>query len=160
MMFCRLNWSSHAIVMLPLRPSDRPAVWSVRRPPPKKNEIVIIVSPHLDARDRVRPRLPGRLERAQGLHQRLDRGLEGLGVGRIADRLDEARRLVERFEHRVIVLVQLIELRLFDLDRRAEAGVAALRVSDLRLEALNREDRVPNRLEALDFAVRSEEHTS
>src|SRR5438445_6780626 len=101
MMFCRLNWSSHAIVMEPLRPSDRPAVWSVRRPPPKKNVIGIMLSPHLDARDRVRPRLPRRLERGDGIPHRLHRGLEGLRVRRLPDRRDDACGRVEGVDHRV-----------------------------------------------------------
>src|SRR6266545_604186 len=153
MMFCRLNWSSQAIVIAPTKPSDRPAVWSVRRPPPKKNAMGIIVSPHLDARDRVGPGLPRRLERGDRLAEAFHGRLEALRVARVPDHRDDRRGLVERFEHRVVVLVQPVELRLLDPDRRAQAGISAFRVADLRLEALDREDRVPDRLQALDLAV-------
>src|SRR5436853_1126982 len=154
MMFCRLNWSSHAMVMLPPMPSLWPAVWSVRFPPPKKNPIGIMVSPHLDAGDRVRPRLPGTLERCDRVPHRLHRGLKSLRVRRrLADHRDDARGSVKGVEHRVVVFVELVELRLLDLDRRAEAGIAAFRMADLRLEPFDREDRVPDRLQALDLAV-------
>src|SRR5436309_12872374 len=153
MMFCRLNWSSQAIVMLPPMPSLWPAVWSVRFPPPKKNPIGIMVSPHLDAGDRVRPRLPGTLERRDRVAHRLHRGFERLRVRRLPDHREDGRGPVEGVEHRVVVFVELVELRLLDLDRRAEAGIAALRVADLRLEPFDREDRVPDRLQALDLAV-------
>src|SRR6266568_3430877 len=134
MMFWRLNWSSRAIVMLPERPSVRPAVWSVRRPPPKKNAIGIIVSPHLDARDRVGPGLPRRLEPGDRLAEAFHRRLEALRVARVPDHRDDRRGLVEGIEHRVVVFVQPVELRLLDPDRRAEAGVPAFRVADLLLE--------------------------
>src|SRR5436309_15036989 len=65
----------------------------------------------------------------------------------------EPRCLAQRFELRVVLLVQLVELRLLDLDRRAEARVPAFRMADLRLEAFDREDRVADRLEALNLAV-------
>src|SRR6266508_1693940 len=153
MMFWRLNWSSQAIVIAPTKPSDRPAVWSVRRPPPKKNAMGIIVSPHLDARDRVGPGLPRRLERGDRLAEAFHGRLEALRVARVPDHRDDRRGLVERFEHRVIVFVEPVEFRLLDPDRRAQAGIPAFRVADLRLEALDREDRVPDRLQALDLAV-------
>src|SRR5205823_14645517 len=108
MMFCRLNWSSQAIVMLPPMPSLWPAVWSVRFAPPKKNEIGIMVSPHLDAGDRVRPRLPRGLKGTERLQEGLHRPFEGLRVGRIANPLDETRGLIEGFEHRVVVLIEPI----------------------------------------------------
>src|SRR5438552_11176285 len=133
MMFCRLNWSSQAIVMLPPMPSLWPAVWSVRFPPPKKNQIGTMVSPHLDAGDRVRPRLPGTLERRDRVAHRLHRGFERLRVRRLPDRREDGRGPVEGVEHRVVVFVELVELRLLDLDRRAESRVAAFRMADLRL---------------------------
>src|SRR5438128_3404452 len=153
MMFCRLNWSSQATVMAPTMPSFRPAVWSVRRAPPKKNEIGIMSSPHLDAGDRHRPVLPRGLETRDRVAARLQRGIVALRVARVPDHRDDRGGLVERVEHRVVVFVQLVEFRLLDLDRRADAGVAAFRVADLRLEALDREDDVADALEALDLPV-------
>src|SRR2546421_11026688 len=102
MMFCRLNWSSHAMVMLPLMPSLWPAVWAVRFPPPKKNPIGIMVSPHLDAGDRVGPRLPGTLERRDRVPHRLHRVLERLRIRRLARRRDDAPGPVDGVEHRVV----------------------------------------------------------
>src|SRR5256885_529220 len=84
MMFCRLNWSSQATVIAPMMPSFRPAVWSVRRAPPKKNEIGIMSSPHLDTGHGHRAVLPRGLEsrdrlaaRLQGGVPRGDRGIRG-----------------------------------------------------------------------------------
>src|SRR3989454_6548032 len=153
MMFCRLNWSSQAIVMEPVSPSDRPAVWSVRRPPPKKNPIGIIVLPHPDAGDRVRPRLPRGLEGRDRVPHRFQRGLEGLRIRCLPNRWDDRRGPVEGVEHRVVIFIETVEFRLLDLDRGAEAGIAALRMAHLRLEALDRENRVPDRLEPLDLAI-------
>src|SRR5437867_13451961 len=118
MMFCRLNWSSQAIVMLPPMPSLWPAVWSVRFPPPKKNPIGIMVSPHLDAGDRVRPRLPGTLERRDRGAHRLHRGFERLRVRRLPDDREDGRGGVEGVEQRVVVVVERVEPGLVDLDRR------------------------------------------
>src|SRR5881409_1584002 len=153
MMFCRLNWSSQATVMAPTMPSFRPAVWSVRRAPPKKNETGIMSSPHLDAGHGHRPVLPRGLETRDRLAARLQGGVEALRVRGVLDHRDDRGGLVERVEHRVVVFVQLVEFRLLDLDRRADAGVAAFRVADLRLEALDREDDVADALEALDLPV-------
>src|SRR5437660_7642169 len=150
MMFCRLNWSSQAIVLAPLRRSLWPAVWSLRFPPPKKNPIGIMVSPPLDAGDRVRPRLPGTLGRCDRVAHRLHRGFKSLRVRRrLADRREDARGSVEGVEHRVVVFVELVELRLLDLDRRAEAGVAAFRMADLRLESFDRDDGGPDGLQSV-----------
>src|SRR5438093_6149826 len=153
MMFCRLNWSSQATVMAPTMPSFRPAVWSVRRAPPKKNETGIMSSPHLDAGDRHRPVLPRGLETRNRLAARPQGGVEALRVGRVPDHRDDRGGLVERVEHRVVVFIQLVEFRLLDLDRRADAGVPAFRVTHLGLEALDREDDVADALEALDLSV-------
>src|SRR5256712_3344968 len=110
-------------------------------------------SPYLDAGDRQRPRLPRGLEGRDRLAARLQRRVEALGVARLADHRDDRRGLVEGLQHRVIVLVQPVELRLLDLDRRAEAGIPALRVADFRLEAFERADDAPDPLNALDLAV-------
>src|SRR3989475_21521 len=120
MMFCRLNWSSQATVIAPTMPSFRPAVWSVRRAPPKKKEIGIMSSPHLDAGHRHRPVLPRGLETRDCLAARLQGGVVALRVARIPDHRDDRGGLVERVEHRVVVFVQLVEFRLLDLDRRAD----------------------------------------
>src|SRR5207245_5779421 len=90
------------------------------------------VSPHLDARDRVRPRLPRGLEPGDRLAHALDRGLEALRVARVPDHRDDGRGLVEGFEHRVVVLVEPVEFRLLGPDRRAKAGGPAFRVAGLR----------------------------
>src|SRR5437879_13780994 len=90
MMFCRLNWSSHAIVMLPPMPPLWPAVWSVRFPPPKKNTIGIMVSPHLDAGDRVRLRLLDGLQCTDRVAHRLHTSLARLRVPRVARPRDYA----------------------------------------------------------------------
>src|SRR6058998_1958766 len=153
MMFCRLNWSSQATVIAPMMPSFRPAVWSVRRAPPKKNEIGIMSSPYLDAGHGHRAVLPRGLETRDRLAARLQGGLEALRVGRVPDHRDDRRGLVERVEHRVVVFIELVEFRLLDLDRRADAGVTAFRVAHLGLEALDREDDVADALEALDLSV-------
>src|SRR3989449_374749 len=110
-------------------------------------------SPYLNAGDGQGPRLPRGLEGRDRLAARLQRRVEALRVARLADHRDDRGGLVEGLQHRVIVLVQPVELRLLDLDRRAEAGVPALRVADFRLEAFEREDDVPDPLEALDLAV-------
>src|ERR1700756_2085754 len=117
MMFCRLNWSSQAIVIAPMMPSFRPAVWSVRFAPPKKNEIGIMFSPHLDAGDRQGAVLPRGLEPGDRLARRLQGGVEALRVAGVADHRDDRGGLVERVEHRVVVFVELVQLRLLDLDR-------------------------------------------
>src|SRR6058998_3473253 len=153
MMFCRLNWSSQATVIAPMMPSFRPAVWSVRRAPPKKNEIGIMSSPHLDAGDRHRAVLPRRLEPRDRLAARLQGGVEALRVACVSDHRDDRGGLVERVEHRVVVFVQLVEFRLLNLDRRADAGVPAFRVTHFGLEAFDREDDVANALEALDLSL-------
>src|SRR2546425_3344908 len=153
MMFCRLNWSSQATVIAPMMPSFRPAVWSVRRAPPKKNEIGIMSSPHLDAGHCHRAVLPRGLETRDRLAARLQGGVEALRVGRVPDHRDDRRGLVERVEHRVVVFIELVEFRLLDLDRRADAGIPAFRVAHLGLEALDREDDVTDALEALDLPV-------
>src|SRR2546428_747300 len=114
MMFCRLNWSSQATVIAPMMPSVRPAVWSVRRAPPKKNEIGIMSSPHLDAGNRHRPVLPRSLETRDRLAARLQGGVEALRVARVPDHRDDRGGLVERVEHRVVVFVQLVEFRLLE----------------------------------------------
>src|SRR5437667_44935 len=101
----------------------------------------------------VHPDLPCRLERRDGFAARLQGGVEALRVGGLLDHRDDRGGLVERVEHRVVVLVQLVEFRLLDLDRRADAGIAAFRVADLRLEAFDREDDVADALEALDLSV-------
>src|SRR5437899_6070791 len=120
MMFCRLNWSSQATVIAPMMPSFRPAVWSVRRAPPKKNEIGIIVTPHLDAGHGHHPILPRGLERRDGFPTRLQRRVEALGVGGVLDHRDDRGGLVERVEHRVVVFVELGQFRLLNLNRRAD----------------------------------------
>src|SRR5881409_2142213 len=153
MMFCRLNWSSQATVIAPMMPSFRPAVWSVRRAPPKKNEIGIMSSAHLDAGDRHRAVLPRRLEPRDRLAARLQGGVEALLVACVSDHRDDRGGLVERVEHRVVVFVQLVEFRLLNLDRRADAGVPAFRVTHFGLEAFDREDDVADTLEALDLSL-------
>src|SRR6059036_4026356 len=110
-------------------------------------------SPHLDAGHGHHPVLPCRLERRDGLAACLQRRVEALRVARVLDHRDDRGGLVERVEHRVVVLVQLVEFRLLDLNRRADAGVAALRVTHLGLEAFDREDDVADALEALDLSV-------
>src|SRR3989337_2548333 len=153
MMFPRLNWSSQPPVVARMMPSCRPAVASVRRPPPKKNAIGIIVSPRHRACDGFRPQVPRTLEALDRLAERPEGSLEALRVPRVADHRDDGRGLVEGLEHRPVVLIQPVELGLLDADRRADPGVPALRVTDLRLDALEGEDRVPDRLEALVLAV-------
>src|SRR2546426_4004356 len=153
MMFCRLNWSSQATVIAPMMPSFRPAVWSVRRAPPKKNEIGIMSSPHLNAGHGHRAVLPRGLETRDRLAARLQGGVEALRVGRVPDHRDDRGGLVERVEHRVVVFIELVEFRLLDLNRRADAGIPAFRVAHLGLEALDREDDVTDALEALDLPV-------
>src|SRR5207247_9042307 len=120
MMFCRLNWSSQAIVMLPPMPSLWPAVWSVRFPPPKKNPIGIMVSPHLDAGDRVRPRLPGTLERRDRVAHRLHRGFERLRVRRLPDHREDGRGPVARVARRGVVVVAVVAQLLLHTDRLEE----------------------------------------
>src|SRR6184192_2202915 len=115
MMFCRLNWSSQATVIAPMRPSFRPAVWSVRRAPPKKNEIGIIRFTSPGCRHGHHPVLPCRLERRDGFAARLQVGVEALRVGGLLDHRDDRGGLVELVEHRLVVLVQLVEFRLLDL---------------------------------------------
>src|SRR5881296_3685347 len=110
-------------------------------------------SPHLDAGHGHHPVLPRGLEPRDRLPARLQGGVEALRVARIPDHRDDRGSLVERVEHRVVVFVQLVELRLLDLDRRADAGVPAFRVTHLRLEAFDREDDVADALEALDLPV-------
>src|SRR3989454_10780215 len=110
-------------------------------------------SPHLDAGHGHRAVLPRGLERGDRLATRLQRRFEALRVRGVLDHRDDRGGLVERVEHRVVVFVQLVEFRLFNLNRRADAGVAAFRVADLRLEAFDREDDVPDALEALDLPV-------
>src|SRR3989442_7745846 len=112
-----------------------------------------LASPHLDAGHGHHPVLPRGLECGDRLASRLEGRVEALRVRGVLDHRDDRGGLVERVEHRVVVFVQLVEFRLFDLDRRADAGVAALRVADLRLEALDREDDVADALEALDLPV-------
>src|SRR5213593_4740463 len=85
MMFCRLNWSSQATVIAPTMPSFRPAVWSVRRAPPKKNEIGIMSSPHLDAGHCHRPVLPRGFETRNRLAARFQGRVEALRVGRVEE---------------------------------------------------------------------------
>src|SRR5213594_1245985 len=153
MMFCRLNWSSQATVIAPMMPSFRPAVWSVRRAPPKKNEIGIMSSPHLDTGHGHRAVLPRGLESRDRLAARLQGGVEALRVGRVPDHRDDRSGLVERVEHRVVVFIELVEFRLLDLNCRADAGIPAFRVAHLGLEALDREDDVADALEALDLPV-------
>src|SRR3972149_2420558 len=106
MMLFRLNWSSHATVIAPTRPSCRPAVWAVRRPPPKKNAIGVIASPCRRARDRFHPHVPRPLEGPDRLVERLHGGVEALRVRRVPDHRDHGDRLVEALEHRPAVLVQ------------------------------------------------------
>src|SRR5205809_1570700 len=110
-------------------------------------------SPHLDAGHGHHPVLPRGLEPRDRLPARLQGGVEALRVAGIPDHRDDRGGLVERVEHRVVVFVQLVEFRLLDLDRRADAGVAAFRVAHLGLEALDREDDVADALEALDLSV-------
>src|SRR5881296_2827498 len=110
-------------------------------------------SPHLDAGHGHHPVLPRGLEPRDRLPARLQGGVEALQVAGIPDHRDDRGGLVERGEHRVVVFIQLVEFRLFDLDRRADAGVAAFRVAHLGLEALDREDDVADALEALDLSV-------
>src|SRR3989454_11615943 len=110
-------------------------------------------SPHLDAGHGHRPVLPRGLERGDRLAARLQRSVEALRVRGVLDHRDDRGGFVERVEHRVVVFVQLVEFCLLDLDRRADAGVAAFRVTHLRLEAFDREDDVPDALEALDLPV-------
>src|SRR5881397_1231190 len=64
MMLLRLNASSHAIVIEDVRPSPRPAVWSVRRPPPNRNTGKIM-SLHRRAGDNRDPLLERIVERLQ-----------------------------------------------------------------------------------------------
>src|SRR2546428_3823874 len=110
-------------------------------------------SPPLNAGNRHRPVLPRGLETRDRLAARLQGGVVALRVARIPDHRDDRGGLVERVEHRVVVFVQLVELRLLDLNRRADAGVPAFRVTHLGLEAFDREDDVADALEALDLSV-------
>src|SRR2546425_8369622 len=87
MMLFRLNASSHAIVMDDVSPSPRPAVWSVRRPPPNRNTGNIILL-HRRARDNCDPLLERIVERLQVRPELPDRVVErGLVV-----RADGARQ--------------------------------------------------------------------
>src|SRR5437899_7646182 len=113
-------------------------------------------SPHLNAGNRHRPVLPRGLETRDRLAARLQGGVVALRVARIPDHRDDRGGLVERVEHRVIVFVQLVEFRLLDLNRRADAGVPAFRVTHLGLEAFDREDDVADALEALDLSLHRE----
>src|SRR5213594_4222004 len=110
-------------------------------------------SPHLDAGHGHRAVLPRGLERRDGLAAPLQGRVEALRVRGILDHRDDCGGLVERVEHRVVVLVQLVEFRLLDLDRRTDSGIPAFRMADLRLEAFDREDDVADALEALDLPV-------
>src|SRR5437870_7727019 len=110
-------------------------------------------SPHLDAGHGHRAVLPRGLERRDGLAARLQGRVEALRVRGVLDHRDDRGGLVERVEHRVVVLVQLVEFRLLDLDRRTDSGIPAFRMADLRLEAFDREDDVADALEALDLPV-------
>src|SRR5947208_3445195 len=85
-------------------------------------------SPHLDAGHGHHPVLPCRLERRDRLAARLQGCVEALRVRGLLDHRDDRGGFVERVEHRVVVLVQLVEFRLLDLDRRADAGIVAFRV--------------------------------
>src|SRR5436309_236997 len=150
MMLFRLNASSHATVIEELSPSPRPAVWSVRRPPPNRNTGKNI-SLHRRARDNRDPLLERIVERLQVRPQGADGVVEpGLVVALRggAQRGQVVRRPLEALDHRVVVLVQPVELLLLDADRRAEAGVALLRVPDPGLHALELEDHVPEVREA------------
>src|SRR5947199_3249720 len=110
-------------------------------------------SPHLDAGHGHHPVLPRGLEPRDRLPARLQGGVEALRVAGIPDHRDDSGGLVERVEHRVVVFVQFVEFRLLDLNRRADSGVAAFRVTHLGLEAFDREDDVADALEALDLSV-------
>src|SRR3990170_3622693 len=123
MMLLILNWLSHAIVVLPVRPSPRPAVWSVRFAPPKKKTLGIMFSPDLGARHLRHPLLPGRLEGLDGIAERFRGGVERIRVPGLSNRRNGSRRLVEPLDHRVVVLVQFVELCLLDADGGAEARV-------------------------------------
>src|SRR4030065_807427 len=85
MMFPRLYGSSQAIVIAPMMPSCRPAVASVRRPPPKKNAVGIMCSPHLGPRDRFHPKVPRALERLDRLVARPQGRVEALVVARVRE---------------------------------------------------------------------------
>src|SRR5437016_815104 len=110
-------------------------------------------SPHLDAGHGHHPVLPCRLKCRDLLAARLQGCVEALRVRGLLDHRDDRGGFVERVEHRVVVLVQFVEFRLLDLDRRADAGIAAFCVTHLRLEAFDREDDVADALEALDLPV-------
>src|SRR3990172_7142855 len=118
MMFPRLNWSSQAIVVLVVRPSPRPAVWSVRFPPPKKNAVGIISSPRHSSRDHFDPRVPRRLERLDPPPEGAQGRVVGFRVRRLADHRDDGRGPVEGLEHRPVVLVEPVELLLLDAGDR------------------------------------------
>src|SRR3989304_930540 len=142
MMLPRLNWSSHAIVMLVVRPSPRPATEQEHR------EYHL---PHRRARDNRDPLLERIVEglevRPERLHGLLERGL----VVRLDRRTDCGQALgrpVEALDHRVVVLVQPVQRLLLDPDRGAEAGVALLPRPDAGLDAPELEPPVPDARQA------------
>src|SRR2546427_7774807 len=150
MMLLRLNASSHAIVIDDVRPSPRPAVWSVRRPPPNKNTGNNI-SAHRRAGDNRDPLLERIVERLQVGPELPDRIVEGpavVGVDRRLQRRDVLPCAVQALDHRVVVLVQPIELVLLDSDGGAEAGVPLFRMADTGLDPLQLEDHVAQVREA------------
>src|SRR2546428_7216169 len=111
MMLFRLNASSHAIVIDDVRPSPRPAVWSVRRPPPNRNTGNILA--HRRARDNRDPLLERIVERLQVRPELPDGRVERGPVVRVHRRLEGgevAGRAVQALDHREAVLVQAAKL--------------------------------------------------
>src|SRR5213594_4074555 len=125
MMLLRLNASSHAIVIEDVRPSPRPAVWSVRRPPPNRNTGNNI-SAHRRARDNRDPLLERIVERLQVRAELPHGAVEGRPVVGVDRRLECGQvlpRTLQPLDHRVVVLVEPVELVLLDSDGGAETGV-------------------------------------
>src|SRR5881296_1938709 len=87
MMLFRLNASSHATVIEELSPSPRPAVWSVRRPPPNRNTGKNILA-HRRARDNRDPLLERIVERLEVRPELPDGGVERGLVVRVHRRLE------------------------------------------------------------------------
>src|SRR3990170_3718678 len=153
----KTEYSSSRTTMLSLTGMSRGAR-HIRLLPFATSSHAIVAMSHLRPGDHVHPALERRLDVREGLADPLD-AREHLARVAGGVRLELRRHLREArdaVEEERVPLVQLVHLRLEDLDVRDEAGVALLRVADLALEALRLQDHGAERLERLQLVARGQ----